>query len=125
MKTTTCLKNLTMTLLLGVITTHAHAKPTAKLPFIGEKNFNFAERFGTEYSIKISKNGMTTVTLNALQSSEVLYKGKYQNPIPIDGGEYYYRINGKFIEQLDKNKQISHECSDIQGNDTACREKLN
>lgn len=99
---------------------------TTELPFVGVKAFNFAGGNGTEESIEISKDGTTTVTLHGTQSSGVLYQGKFQNPIPMEGGKYYYRIDGNHhIEMLNGSQQLVYECIDIRkGTTIACRSEL-
>ncbi|PNP99056.1 hypothetical protein [Moraxella sp. RCAD0137] len=80
-----------------------------KLPFVGTRYFNFAGGMGTEESITITKKGNATVKAGA-GSSITLYKGKYKNLLPMEGGEYYYQIKGNTIRMLDKNKKLDYSC---------------
>lgn len=80
-----------------------------KLPFVGTKYFNIAGGMDTWESITITKKGNVTVKAEA-GSSITLYKGKYKNLLPMEGGEYYYQIKGNTIRMLDKNKKLDYSC---------------
>ncbi|USZ14890.1 hypothetical protein NGM44_00360 [Moraxella sp. FZFQ2102] len=103
------LKPAIIALALLIATSPALAK-AQKLPFVGTRYFNFAGGMGTEESITITKKGNVTIKLYGKSAIGVLYKGKYQNPIPIDGGAYYYQIKGSQIHMLDENKKLEYAC---------------
>ena len=87
----------------------AEEKPSQKLPFIGERIFNFYGGAGTGEYIKIKKNGDTILggcgdgmDAKCIDS----YKGKYSNPLPAGddkGGKYL--INENKIYYLKKNDE--------------------
>ncbi len=93
------------------------------LPFIGEKGFNWVGGYGTGETIAINANGYTVIKFHGTSETEVFYKGRYKQFIPMDGGNYYYKVIGKnSIAMLDKNKKQMYGCS---GEKSApCIEKL-
>ncbi|MBF0563654.1 MAG: hypothetical protein HQK89_00270 [Nitrospirae bacterium] len=77
-----------------------------KLPFVGEKSFNFYEGSSTNYTIKIKKNGDTTIKLFGAMiepgkppAAKIIYKGKYAEVMKVDDG--FVQIKGNKIIFLD------------------------
>lgn len=86
-----------------------------QLPFIGTLHFNFEGGSSTEQSITIQKNGMTTIKWYGDAETAILYRGRYQQYLPININIYpdkhYYKIaNSKQILRLDKNKKLENDC---------------
>ncbi len=101
---------LILALAINIPAIHA-ASNTNKLPFVGKKGFNFYGGSGTEQSITISKNAMVTIMLYGTQSSEVIYKGKFTNPIiKKDGTGWLIKANKLYL--LNKSKQIELGCQE-------------
>lgn len=98
--------------------------PANKLPFIGTKVFKFTGGASDEEEITIKKDGTTIVKFVGKNGSFIEYKGKYQNPLPIDHGESYYLIRGNTIEMLDKNKKLMTDCEAVYLGSSVCRSEL-
>ena len=77
-----------------------------ELPFVGTKTFNLYGGSGTEQSISIRDDGVTTIRLHGTQNSSIAYHGLYQSYIPDGYDTGYYRIDGNEIQWLDSNKQV-------------------
>ncbi|MFW2178474.1 MULTISPECIES: hypothetical protein [unclassified Moraxella] len=93
-------------------TTGSYAEPSAKLPFIGTKSFNFAGGTGTVETVTIKKDGTAIFKFIGSVSSSVTYRGKFQPIMTIDKGESYLKITSTTIELLDKNKQPIFGCDE-------------
>ena len=93
-------------------------KPSQKLPFIGERSFNFYGGNWNEECIKINKNGQTTIYNCGTGggAGDVEYKGKYKNPLP--GG---YLIHNNKIFLLNEKGELTKDCK---GDGAPCIEEL-
>lgn len=90
-----------------------------KLPFIGTKMFNFMGGTGTGQSITIKKNGSTVIKLHGTGSTEILYKGKFSNPIILKDGTGWLLKNNKIYSLL--NGEIENDCM---GDGKPCESEL-
>lgn len=98
----------------------------AELPFVGTKTFNLYGGSGTEQSISIRDDGVTTIRLHGTQNSSIAYHGLYQSYIPDGYDTGYYHIDGNEIQWLDSNKKIiSGECNIYGRIDDKCISELN
>lgn len=117
MKSIFCLSSAAvLAMILCVLPMQAAAKTieirqvTDELPFVGTHYFNFDGGAGTGHSITINQNSQTTIQLNGAVTTETLYHGNYQNPLPIEGGAYYYEIKDNQIYMLNQNKELERGC---------------
>jgi hypothetical protein len=83
-----------------------------KLPFVGVRRFNLYGGSGTGQSITIDRNGKTTIKVHGTVSTEIIYKGKFSNPITINsyGQIYKYLFKKNKIYELDKNGKTKENC---------------
>jgi len=99
-----------------------------KLPFIGERTFNFDGGSGTERYIKIKKDGYTIVgscgapglALEGEDNCYVDYKGKYSNPLIIKKDEKLL-IHENKIYSLNKDDSVEVGCK---GDTVPCESEL-
>lgn len=101
---------------LMVSTVASVSYAAGNLPFVGTRVFNFSGGNATEESITIKKDGTTVIKAHGTSGSFVLYKGKYQQYLPIhDGGKLYnyYRVQGNTIQRLNTKKQLENDCYKI------------
>lgn len=90
-----------------------------KLPFLGTRSFNFYMGSGTGHSITIKKDGSTTVKIHGTVSTEVLYRGKFANPIVLKDGTGWL-LKGNKIYAL-TNGKIDNDC---RGDGKPCESEL-
>ncbi|WP_155523555.1 hypothetical protein [Nodosilinea nodulosa] len=88
----------------------AAASTGAALPFFGERFFNFYGGNGTGESIIIELDGATTVSAHGTESSSVIYRGQFSNPIVTSEGERL-QIEGDRISMVSANGQVIRGCS--------------
>lgn len=86
-----------------------------KLPFVGTKTFNFYGGNGTGQPITIKKNGSTVIKLHGTSDTEILYKGKFSNPIVSKDGTGWLLKDGKIYSLT--NGKIDNDCM---GDRTPC-----
>jgi hypothetical protein len=86
-----------------------------KLPFVGTKSFNFYGGSGTGQSISIKKNGDTVIKLHGTSGTEILYKGKFSNPIKSKDGTAWLLKDDKIYSYT--NGKIDNDCM---GDGTPC-----
>lgn len=84
-----------------------------KLPFVGTRYAATDDGALVGYKISINKNGNTIVVLTSNFYDDVMYKGKYQQFIPINGPSYrtYLQIKNNKAYFLDRNKNLVYNCS--------------
>lgn len=98
-------------LLIGSLNGYA---ATLKLPFIGERHYNFMGGSGTDEFIIINKDGMAyyggTGDVNIGGIRMIHRKAKFQNPSCDADGCYKYTATT--VEMLDENKKPLYQCSE-------------
>jgi hypothetical protein len=60
--------------------------PSAHLPFVGKRAFNFLGGSGTGHTITIDRTGNTVIELNGTMSRSVLYRGPFREQMFYEGG---------------------------------------
>ena len=81
-----------------------------KLPFTGERLFNFYGGNGAGMSITIKSNGDTLIESHGKFGSDIVYQGKFKNPM-YDVHGNGYSIKGNQIYML-KNGKVSNGCKE-------------
>ncbi|MBD2232748.1 hypothetical protein [Phormidium tenue] len=89
-------------------------------PFFGDRYFNFYGGNGTGQSITIELDGATTVEQHGTESSSVLYRGQFSNPLILDDGERL-RIEGNTISKISEDGDIISGCN---GEGEPCESEL-
>lgn len=102
------IKSIVVCLSIACVSSSAFA--STKLPFIGTKYFNFDGGIGTGESLTLKKDGTGVVKLYGTASTAVVYKGKFHNPLQIQG-ENYYKFTPTHVEMLDSQQQPIYECN--------------
>lgn len=103
------MKKLILTLTALAISLPALAQD---LPFVGERLFSMGDG-AREITIKIAKNGTTTIKEHSNTGIATLYQGKYQTHLPIKyEGKItsYYQIKGDKVHRLNRQKQLATGC---------------
>ncbi|MBD1874858.1 hypothetical protein H6F75_15330 [Nodosilinea sp. FACHB-131] len=89
-------------------------------PFFGDRYFNFYSGNGTGQSITIELDGATTVEQHGTESSSVLYRGQFSNPLILEDGERL-RIEGNTISKISEDGDVISGCN---GEDEPCESEL-
>lgn len=89
-------------------------------PFFGDRYFNFYSGNGTGQSITIELDGSTTVEQHGTESSSVLYRGSFSNPLILEGGERL-RIEGNTISKISEDGDVISGCN---GEGEPCESEL-
>lgn len=102
---------LVLPVLLTMLTTPTVVLANSKLPFVGDRLFNFTGIGDGVESITISKNGNVTIQSYA---AGVSYRGKYKTLMPSNGGLHgrgvFYKIKGNKIYLTNKSGKILKNC---------------
>lgn len=106
-----------LTLFLILLSSNLSAQVNTKLPFVGERWFNFSGGSCCFESITISKNGNCEIIGHQApewgDGKTVIYSGPFKNTIWIyENGvkSYGYKIDGKFITSLKSNGKPELGC---------------
>lgn len=86
-------------------------------PFMGKRYFNFFGGSGTEFSIKIDKEGNTKIIFHGTISETIVYEGIFKDTIPIGdfhglSSSEYILLNKNSASLLGKDMKIIKGCRD-------------
>lgn len=112
-------KNIFLTLFLILLSSNLSAQANIKLPFVGERWFNFSGGSCCLKSITISKNGHCKIIGHEApewgNGKRVIYSGPFKNTIWIyENGvkSYGYKIDGRYITSLKSNGKPEFDCKE-------------
>ena len=105
--------------LLGVLLCQS-ALASSKLPFVGERYFNFMGGNITEQLITINKSGSVAIVSTSMTGeAQTEYKGRYKTLMC--GNQVCYKIiNKNQIALTDKQGRVQSECYTTTGQQIKC-----